>query len=336
MVSDPRYAGLEAFYAQHRDHEDPGRRVAWRSTWDQEVRFEGLLAAIPAEAEGALLDVGCGLGDLLPYLARRGLNGLAYTGIDLLPEMVEAARRRHPGADFRAVDILSPEAPAGPFDYVLCSGALNVGVGEDHWAWVEQVVDAMWRRTGGALLLNALDDRRLDDHAGASGVTQLGYVEAERLIAKCRGLTRRVVLREDVLPTDLVVWCFKGPSPVVEAWAASGPDPAVIASAHLDHRLPDAALAALEPLPDDDPQVLNLRAVALLQQHRASPAIRRLRQALVLDPGHVQARLNLAAALAMAGDTGAAVTEWRAVLPSIEEPGLRAAIEERIRAASVV
>src|SRR5688572_1020675 len=48
--------------------------------------------------EGAVGDVGCGPGHVAAYLAGRGVP---VVGVDLSPAMVEVARRRHPGLDFR-------------------------------------------------------------------------------------------------------------------------------------------------------------------------------------------------------------------------------------------
>jgi SAM-dependent methyltransferase len=47
-------------------------------------------------------DVGCGTGRLLPYLAGRGLSP---RGVDLSPEMVQVARREHPGFAYDVADL---------------------------------------------------------------------------------------------------------------------------------------------------------------------------------------------------------------------------------------
>lgn len=60
----------------------------------------------------SLLDVGCGPGNDSFYWSSRGLTTL---GIDLTPEMVEMARDRHPGLDFRVCDITTEEVCERPF-----------------------------------------------------------------------------------------------------------------------------------------------------------------------------------------------------------------------------
>lgn len=51
-------------------------------------------------AGGTILDVGCGTGGVLAALVERGRRGL---GVDPDPEMVAAARRAHPGCEFRTL-----------------------------------------------------------------------------------------------------------------------------------------------------------------------------------------------------------------------------------------
>ena len=72
---------------------------------------------------GTLLDVGCGYGALADRIDELGLD-LDYTGIDVVGEMVAAARERHPTRRFVHDDFLAA-ADLGPFDYVVCNGILT-------------------------------------------------------------------------------------------------------------------------------------------------------------------------------------------------------------------
>ena len=197
----PRYDLLAEFYGQCANRKDAAQRVGWRGHWDQELRFEALLEVVPPEERSfTLLDVGCGLGELYGYLRRVGLDDVDYLGIDILPEMVAGARVRHPEGRFELLDLLSPEVPSDSFDYVLCSGSLNVSVGGDHRLWMEQMLTAMWRHTKKALAVNALDDEGVHVVAGATGTQYITRVDRAWLAGFCRSLTRRLVIREDVLP----------------------------------------------------------------------------------------------------------------------------------------
>jgi SAM-dependent methyltransferase len=102
----------------------------WASPLSQRARFEVLMRALPLRGL-RLLDVGCGLGDLLAFLERNKLAA-DYTGVDILPKMVAAAQAQHPGGRFVAGDIFSA-SPFGPaeFDVVFCSGAFNLNLGNN-------------------------------------------------------------------------------------------------------------------------------------------------------------------------------------------------------------
>jgi len=57
---------------------------------------------LAAELGGAVADVGCGTGRLLPYLAGRGVSP---RGVDLSPGMVRVATRDHPEFTFEEADL---------------------------------------------------------------------------------------------------------------------------------------------------------------------------------------------------------------------------------------
>ncbi|MBS2966593.1 class I SAM-dependent methyltransferase [Actinocrinis puniceicyclus] len=65
-----------------------------------------------ASGEGAqqVVDVGCGPGRITAHLAGLGLN---VFGIDLSPAMIEQARRRHPGLEFRVGQMTALDLPPG-------------------------------------------------------------------------------------------------------------------------------------------------------------------------------------------------------------------------------
>jgi SAM-dependent methyltransferase len=103
---------------------------------------------------GRLLDVGCGAGHYSrPTLAR----GWAYTGLDMSPEMVEAARRSHEGPDFEVGSVTALRFASDSFDAVLALGALGyIAADERQQAWDEigQVL-----RPGGTLIASLLNPR---------------------------------------------------------------------------------------------------------------------------------------------------------------------------------
>lgn len=67
-----------------------------------------------------VLEVGCGLGDLLA-----SLRDSRCIGIDISPRMIELARERHPSLDVRVIDVERDPLPEGPFDAVIFSEAVG-------------------------------------------------------------------------------------------------------------------------------------------------------------------------------------------------------------------
>jgi SAM-dependent methyltransferase len=67
-----------------------------------------------------ILEVGCGLGDLLA-----ALDGRTKVGLDLSPKVIELARQRHPGLDLRVMDAERGDLPEGPFDAIILSDAIG-------------------------------------------------------------------------------------------------------------------------------------------------------------------------------------------------------------------
>ena len=89
----------------------------------------------------SVLDLGCGLGEMYRPLVDRWPRA-RYHGVDLVPEMVAAARRLHPNLSFDTLDLLAGQAP-GRFDYVLMSALFNNATAEPT-EYLEAVVARAW------------------------------------------------------------------------------------------------------------------------------------------------------------------------------------------------
>jgi len=153
------------------EHGVSPRGVDWPSASDLAARFEIMLA--PALAAGdcpILLDLGCGPGLLLDYLAATGATErIRYHGIDLSSSMIEAARARWPSHDFSCRDIVEAPLPELSVDFVVMNGVLTERVSlavEMMTALAEALVTAAFRsaRVGVAFnVMNAQVDWQRDD-----------------------------------------------------------------------------------------------------------------------------------------------------------------------------
>lgn len=73
-----------------------------------------------------ILDVGCGIGGFYDFLKEKSVT-CVYTGIDINPKMIDAAKERVPGIkdQFFVFDILEKKMEK-TFDYVISVGPLNL------------------------------------------------------------------------------------------------------------------------------------------------------------------------------------------------------------------
>ncbi len=147
------------------------RGVDWPNGADLAARFGVMLTLLHGAGDRpSLLDLGCGPGLLLDYLAVTGrLDHVRYQGIDLSASMVEAARARWPRHEFACRDILTSPLPEQCVDIVIMNGVLTERVllsVETMISLAEAVVAAAFRsaRVGIAFnVMNAHVDRQRDD-----------------------------------------------------------------------------------------------------------------------------------------------------------------------------
>ncbi len=102
---------------------DP-RTVGWGSREDQILRFRMLFRDLNPRGK-TILDVGCGLGDLVPFLEQQTAGNFNYIGIDVAENLVEDARKLHGNERciFLCSDVFSDRLPS--VDLAVLSGALS-------------------------------------------------------------------------------------------------------------------------------------------------------------------------------------------------------------------
>jgi SAM-dependent methyltransferase len=116
----------------------------WFAPEDRDARHDSILDVLAQWEARSVLEVGAGAGDFYLRLKHRLPAATAYTGVDLSPRMVEVARRRFPGTDFRRADILDwPAAPVA--DAVVAIGvfALLVDDAAAHWRLMTRLMRKM-------------------------------------------------------------------------------------------------------------------------------------------------------------------------------------------------
>lgn len=135
----------------------------WNSREAQTLRFD-VMIGMADFAGAAILDVGCGEGDLAARLLERDVPFATYRGLDAVPEMIEAARARTlPRSTFAVADPLTdPRALRVGAGWVTLSGTLNT---MDE-ATAERLVAECFAAAGAGIVFNFLSTAASERWAG--------------------------------------------------------------------------------------------------------------------------------------------------------------------------
>lgn len=176
----------------------------WSSREIQELRFK-VLAGIGVEPGDSLLDVGCGFGDFKGWFTKQH-GALNYTGIDLSPELLVEAGKRHSGVRFFEGDLFEVSSThkdfvGQGFDWVVLSGALNEPL-HDESSYAHRMIARMFELCRKGVAFNLLDARHLK-------APDLQSHQPEEVLNFCRSLSPDCTLRDDYLKNDFTIYMRK-------------------------------------------------------------------------------------------------------------------------------
>ena len=154
-----------------KQHGATPRGADWPNGADLAARFGVMLELLAEGGERpVLLDLGCGPGLILDYLAATGgIDRVSYRGIDLSNAMIDVARARWPLHEFSCRNILTAQLPEQSVDIVIMNGVLTERVAlsvETMTALAKSMIAAAFRlaRVGIAFnVMNAHVDWQRDD-----------------------------------------------------------------------------------------------------------------------------------------------------------------------------
>jgi SAM-dependent methyltransferase len=179
-------------------------KLGWESQEAQNIRFSAFTENVNLNGL-SLLDVGCGLGNLLEHITEAGIN-VKYTGVDILPRMITCAEGKKLDGEFHCLDIFS-ENPFGEssFDVVYASGIFNLNLGNNDEFFADALCKFM-HLAKKYVAFSLLDERSPDRDSTYyyfSPPAVLKRIEA----LKCRPLKVHII--EQYLNNDFTVVCEK-------------------------------------------------------------------------------------------------------------------------------
>ena len=185
-----------------REHGATPQAMQWRDYPAAARRYQQLVA--DADIAGrTILDAGCGMGDLLPFLYAKNTD-FSYLGADITPEFIAVARQRYAGQAFTVADPFSEDF-TDRFDIIFCSGVLNAKQ-PDWLAARMRMIDKLYGQANTALAFNMAGSAdALPDTTNATRVT---YAPVEEILKACFQRTKKLVLRAQYHPRDFTVTMF--------------------------------------------------------------------------------------------------------------------------------
>jgi SAM-dependent methyltransferase len=178
--------------------------LLWASPQTQAARFDAIVRACNLTGL-SLLDAGCGRGDLLGFLLGRGIEPAHYLGIEAVPELVKAARRKGHArcmiveADF----VLEPKRLFAGADAIIFCGSLNTLDAAAFYRSLRAAVEA----AGKTVVFNFLCSPRL---ASAEWLT---WHRVEDVLAFARQMAEDVTLLDDYMEGDCTIALRKQGAP---------------------------------------------------------------------------------------------------------------------------
>lgn len=139
------------------EHGNSAEGMDWKNQETQYLRFERIAGLIDFGQNPSVLDVGSGTSEFFEFCRQRNLN-CRYTGIDIVPEMVEIANQRF-GKPVAKVGDLLTDPGTETYDYVIASGTFNAKLTADAAAWETFFYDnlaAMHKVCNKAIVFNTM------------------------------------------------------------------------------------------------------------------------------------------------------------------------------------
>jgi SAM-dependent methyltransferase len=193
------------------------RSLDWKDPVGQKKRYSVLFDAVRLggkEAGFSLLDLGSGLGHFYGYLKESGAlkkHKIGYTGCDINPDLVSAAKKKFPEARFETIDILEGYFTQ-KFDYVFSCGVFNIRLSSvsEHDAFVKEMLLRMYESSNVAAAANFLSHSGLYHvHGRLEDESVYCYFKPEEIVQYVRSFTGKFVLRQDYHPADFTVYMLK-------------------------------------------------------------------------------------------------------------------------------
>ncbi len=174
------------------------KAMQWSSYKTAAVRYRVLASQVNVSGK-TVLDAGCGMGDLLPYLLAKG-EPSEYLGVDITADFVEVAQKHYDGYEFAVTNPFSDDF-TGTFDIVISSGVMNANTP----GWLDkrkEMITKLFSLCREVLVFNMAGSADKTDELTSSKVA---YANSNEIKAFCQTLIPDVEVITGYHPKDFTV-----------------------------------------------------------------------------------------------------------------------------------
>lgn len=180
------------------------KAVGWGSRADQQLRFEVLCRQINIVGK-RILDIGCGLGDFIPWAEQKFGPDFYYLGVDISEGMISAASQ-HFGSPRRQFyeGTIGSNNPRGKFDISILSGTFTFKTSNNTLV-MQKTLSTAWDKSREAVCANFMTsyaDKVLDKNH---------HFEPEEVLRFAKSLSKFVVLHHDYDLWEFTIQIFREP-----------------------------------------------------------------------------------------------------------------------------
>jgi len=199
MTTKTPLNGLADYYNVRLDtKKNTSEQLGWENQSAHYRRFS-ILCEETNYKKASLLDVGSGLGDLYAFLKEQSFSG-RYTGVDVLPRMVELAKKRFPELPFYCADLISdPGTMNQAFDICYCSGVFNLKEFSGN-AFLKKAFESFTKLSNRWIVLSLLHKRSPDKEEDL-----YCYFEPEEVLELLAPYAWQLKIRDDYLDNDFTL-----------------------------------------------------------------------------------------------------------------------------------
>jgi 2-polyprenyl-3-methyl-5-hydroxy-6-metoxy-1,4-benzoquinol methylase len=168
----------------------------WVDYGSMAMRFKYLVKDLDIEGR-RILDAGCGMGDLLPFLYTKA-DDFDYLGVDMNEGFINIAKKRYEPHRFAVGNPFDGKFK-GNFDIVISSGVMNINV-ENWQTHRKTMIKNMFKLSRRTLAFNMAGGFK-----PARSDSLIAYADAADILEFCKSLTPKVSLKADYLPQDFTI-----------------------------------------------------------------------------------------------------------------------------------